>query len=107
MHRALCPFSRFLLLFIVVVIRYETTAAARWASPFIVRIFFNDAFTVAVWTSFLCHVDASVSLTGQPNEMNRASITSFLIPLAWQSHAASQLQKVPVGIAEIDAATAP
>ena len=37
---------------VVVIIRYETTAAARWALLFIVRAFFNDAFTVAVWTSF-------------------------------------------------------
>jgi len=37
---------------IVVVIRYETAATARWALPFIVRAFFNDTFTVAVWTGF-------------------------------------------------------
>jgi hypothetical protein len=36
----------------VIVIRYETTAAARWTSPFIVRAFFNDTITVAVWTRF-------------------------------------------------------
>ena len=36
----------------VVVIRYETTATARW-----VRAFFNDTITVAVWTGF--HVCAS------------------------------------------------
>jgi hypothetical protein len=36
----------------VIVIRYETTATARWASPFIVRAFFNDTITVAVWTGF-------------------------------------------------------
>ena len=36
----------------VVVIRYETTATARWALLFIVRAFFNDTFTVAVWTGF-------------------------------------------------------
>jgi hypothetical protein len=41
----------------VVVIRYETTATARWALPFIVRAFFNDTITVAVWTGF--HVCAS------------------------------------------------
>ena len=34
----------------VVVIRYETTAAARWTSLFIVSAFFNDTITVAVWT---------------------------------------------------------
>jgi hypothetical protein len=36
----------------VVVIRYETTATARWALLFIVRAFFNDTITVAVWTGF-------------------------------------------------------
>ena len=41
----------------VVVIRYETTATARWALLFIVRAFFNDTITVAVWTGF--HVGAS------------------------------------------------
>src|SRR5262245_62152049 len=36
----------------VIVIRYETTATACWTSPFIVRAFFNDTITVAVWTRF-------------------------------------------------------
>jgi hypothetical protein len=36
----------------VVVVRYEATAPARWALPFIVRAFFNDTITVAVWTGF-------------------------------------------------------
>ena len=36
----------------VVVIRYETTATARWALLFIVRAFFNDTITIAVWTGF-------------------------------------------------------
>ena len=36
----------------VIVIRYETIATARWTSPFIVRTFFNDTITVAVWTRF-------------------------------------------------------
>ena len=36
----------------VIVIRYETAATARWTSPFIVRAFFNDTITVAVWTGF-------------------------------------------------------
>jgi hypothetical protein len=35
-----------------VVVTYETTATARWALPFIVRAFFNDTITVAVWTGF-------------------------------------------------------
>ena len=36
----------------VVVIRYKTKATARWALLFIVRAFFNDTITVAVWTGF-------------------------------------------------------
>jgi hypothetical protein len=36
----------------IIVIRYETTATARWTSPFIVGAFFNDTITVAVWTRF-------------------------------------------------------
>jgi hypothetical protein len=43
----------------VVVIRYETTATACWASLFIVRAFFNDTVAVAVWTGF--HVRGSKS----------------------------------------------
>ena len=37
---------------LVVVVRYETAAAARRALLFIVRAFFNDTITVAVWTGF-------------------------------------------------------
>jgi hypothetical protein len=63
--------------FIFIVIRHETTAAARWALPLIVRTL-NDAITVAVWTGFhVClPVDTSASLTRQPNVMHRASIAS-------------------------------
>jgi hypothetical protein len=35
-----------------VVIRYETTATARWALLFIVRAFFYDTITIAVWTTY-------------------------------------------------------
>ena len=45
----------------VVVIRYETRATARWAPLFIVRAFFDDTVTVAVWTSF--HACASWDAT--------------------------------------------
>ena len=48
----------------VVVIRYETTATACWALLFIVRAFFNDTITVAVWTGF--HVYASWDATTPP-----------------------------------------
>ena len=36
----------------VVVIRYETTATARRALLFIVRAFFNNTITIAVWAGF-------------------------------------------------------
>jgi hypothetical protein len=36
----------------VVVIRYETKAAARWTLMFIVGTFINYTITIAVWTSF-------------------------------------------------------
>ena len=36
----------------VIVIRYETTATALWTLPFILRVFFNDTITAAVWTGF-------------------------------------------------------
>jgi hypothetical protein len=38
--------------FITIVIRHETTAAARWALLLIVRTLFDDAIAVAVWTGF-------------------------------------------------------
>ena len=41
----------------VVVIGYETTAPACWTLLFIVRAFFNNTITVAVWAGF--HVCAS------------------------------------------------
>jgi hypothetical protein len=55
----------------VIVIRHETTAAARWALLLIVGALFNDAIAVAVWTGF--HVCIPVesfnepSAVGQPN----------------------------------------
>jgi len=39
-------------LIVVVVVRYKTTPTARRALLFIVRAFFNDTITVAVWTGF-------------------------------------------------------
>jgi hypothetical protein len=47
---------------VVLIIRYEPTAAARWASLLTIRTFFNNAFAITVWTRFLGHVDASESL---------------------------------------------
>jgi hypothetical protein len=37
---------------VVIVIRYETTAAAPWALLFLVPTFFKDPIAIAVWTSF-------------------------------------------------------
>jgi len=46
----------FYYVFIIVVIRYETTAAAGWTLMFIVRAFINYTITVAIWTSFSFHL---------------------------------------------------
>jgi hypothetical protein len=67
---------------VVVIIRYETTAAARWALLFIVRTFFNDAFTVAVWTSFHTCLMWSRRRIRQAKVMHSASIASVQMPLA-------------------------
>ena len=55
--------------FIIIVIGYETTTAARWALLLIVRTLFNNAITVAFWTGFhMClPVDIFASLTSQRN----------------------------------------
>jgi hypothetical protein len=49
---------------VVVVIRYETTATARWALLFIIRATFNDTITVAVRAGF--HVHLMGKLTDAP-----------------------------------------
>ena len=46
----------FYYVFTIVVIRYETTAAAGWTLMFIVHAFINYTIPVAVWTSFSFHV---------------------------------------------------
>jgi hypothetical protein len=46
------PCVYYFFLAVVVVIRYETAATARWALLFIVRAFFNDTVTVTIWTGF-------------------------------------------------------
>jgi hypothetical protein len=51
-----------------VVIRYETTATARWALLFIVRTFFDDTITVAVWTGFHCPTYARLLGPDRTNE---------------------------------------
>jgi hypothetical protein len=52
----------------VVVIGYETTATACWTLLFIVRAFFNDTITVAVWTGF--HVRL-MGMLSQPRDYIR------------------------------------
>jgi hypothetical protein len=47
---------RFYYVFIVVVIRYETTSAAGWTLMFIVSVFINFSITVAIWTDFSFHL---------------------------------------------------
>ena len=91
----------------IVVIGYETTATARWALLFIVRAFFNDTITVAVWTGFhvrlmrtlpyprdyirWCFVDPAVAaafaklLAPQNYRLGRFSLMSdFIAPLPFQ-----------------------
>ena len=68
---------------IIIVIRHETTAAARWALLLIVHTLFDDAITVAVRTGFSFHVclpaDIFASLTRQPSVIHRESIASFVM----------------------------
>ena len=52
----------------VVVIGYETTATACWTLLFIVRAFFNDTITVAVWTGFHVHL---IGMLPQPRDYTR------------------------------------
>src|SRR5262249_25329501 len=60
-----------------IVIRYDTTATARWTLPFIFRAFFNDTITVAVWTGF--HVRRMHMLPHLSN--GRAAMGSYSPPL--------------------------
>src|SRR5215467_13368079 len=62
-------------LFIMIIIRHETTATACWALLLIVRTLSNDAITIAVWTGFhVClPVDTPASLTRQPEVMHDTS----------------------------------
>jgi hypothetical protein len=57
---------------IIVFIRYETTAAACWALLLIVRTFFNDAITVAVWTGFHVRLLRTPVRSPSPRDAPRA-----------------------------------
>jgi hypothetical protein len=65
----------------VVVIRYETTATARWALLFIVRAFFNDTITVAVWTGF--HACASWDATHRRDFIRRCFTDPTVAAAGW------------------------
>ena len=64
----------------IVIISYETTATARWALLFIVRAFFNDTITVAVWTGF--HV--------RPNLVDRVNVLDQAQQLAQAARSAQR-----------------
>src|SRR5215472_8264882 len=65
----------------VIVIRYETTATARWTSPFIIRAFFNDTITVAVWTGFHVLTGCSTETGSDAGKVFfKASSSAFVAP---------------------------
>ena len=63
--------------FIIIFIRHETTAAARWALPLIVCTLFNDAIAVALWTDFGFHVRLSVALSNNASRGIAISLVSI------------------------------
>ena len=65
---------------VVVVVRYKTIPAARRALLFIVRAFFNDTITVAVWTGF--HVRLIAML---PHSLEYIPGASLIRPLQRRS----------------------
>src|SRR5215469_15108830 len=69
-------------LFIIIVIRHETTAAAPWALLLIVRTLFNDAITIAVWTGFhVClPVDTFAGLTRQERQSSWMLASLIIFP---------------------------
>jgi len=60
----------------VVVVGYKTTATARWALLLIVRAFFNDTITVAVWTGFHVCVCASALIR---HDLGRRGVSAMFI----------------------------
>jgi hypothetical protein len=55
--------------------RHKTLAAARWALLLIVRAFFNDAITVALWTGL--HVCLSMDTSANLSRTSRLCHTQF------------------------------
>src|SRR5207342_2431581 len=86
--------SAYYFFMVVVIIRYETTAAARWALLFIVRTFFNDAFTVAVWTSF--HT-CLMWMTENPSSQGNAGGPGLEARLAVHAHPRAAIGARPCG----------
>jgi hypothetical protein len=82
---SICLPSVYYLFVPVVVIGYETTAAARRALLFIVRPFFNNAITIAVWTGL------HVRLTGDATTPLR--YIRWWVVLAQSKHA-----KLPINV---------
>ena len=66
---------------IIIVIRHETTATAHWALLLIIRVLFNDAGTLALWTSFhVClPMDIVADLTRQSKEKLQSQSYSHLV----------------------------
>src|SRR5215471_15524337 len=81
--------------FIIIFIRYETTAAARWALPLIVRTLFNDAITVAVWTGFGFHVCLSVDTFAGLTRPERQSSWMLASLIIFPQRASCALMKSP------------
>src|SRR5207248_448018 len=62
---------------VTTVIRNKTLAAARWALLLIVRAFFNDAITVALWTGL--HVRLPVDTSASLSRTTRFCLTHIAI----------------------------
>ena len=60
----------------VIVIRYEATTTARWASFFSIRTFFHDAITVAIWTGFHVRLMRMLSCACYHTLLGRAAMAS-------------------------------
>src|SRR5215471_20391618 len=74
-------------LLIIIVIRHETTPAARWALLLIVRALSNDAITIAVWTGFGFHVCLPVDIAAS---LSDTTISALLSLMTAQRYAACQ-----------------
>jgi len=73
--------SAYYFIIIIIVISHETTATAHWALLLIIRALFNDAVTVALWTSFhVClPMDIVAGLTRQSKEKLQSQSYSHLV----------------------------